>query len=607
MLRIIAYLFTLFLITASGEIIIKPSSDSYNITPQVRYYLTSSDIKDYIEVLTKDQNFTKIGKDELLLGYIPDKTLWLRLDITNDSNKSVEKVLSYSYELQEMLYLYELGNNKTHQLLRQDSLVPYFKLRFQPHETKNFLIQARNQNVGTIVKLEIFKPLSFFRLNNHKMLMGMLFLGGIGTILLYNLFLFYLTKDSSYIYYIVIVMIFAIISLYITGFIGLFFPEFTLTKSLLYTILLMLAVAMVFFTKTFLDLPNSFPKIDRTLDAIFVLLVILYLGNMFDIIPMVVHRFVYTLSFGYLIFIGIFAYRHGKKEALYYILGWFVLFASTLLLVLRQAGISDLYDSIPYLSYIGVISEALLFSMALSARINTLQHEKERAAQILLQHQLMERSKLEAYAKEKTKDLQNALEEKAMLLKELHHRVKNNLQIIISLLRLQADKHNDPRLEAILLESENRMRAISSIHEMLYKEDNPVLVDVDEYFRTLIEGIRSGFAQKKNITISLACTARLDMDRAVYCGLIINELVTNAFKYAFDADQPGKIRVSFKKIADRYELVIFDNGKGFASPEELQEGLGLRMVQTLVRQQLKGRLYIDGKYGAYFEITFPVR
>ncbi len=606
MIRVLIFIFLSLIKIAANNIVINEETDSFNITPLIRYYITPSEEKDYIEVLKHDQDFKKIGKDILLLGYITNKTLWLRLDITNDSNQSIDKILSYSYPLQEVLYLYELGNDKTHELQHNDSLVPYYKLHFKPHETKNFLIQVRNRNVSTIVKLEVFKPITFFQHNNHQLLIGMLFIGGIGTLLLYNLFLFYLTQDSSYLYYVVMVMMFTVVALHVNGYVTYFIQGFTLSKTLLYTILLILAVAMVFFTKTFLDLPNTSPKIDRTLDTIFIILVGLYLGNMLDIIPVVVHRFIYTVAFGYLIFVGIYLYKKGKKEALYYLLGWIVLFFSTLLIVLRQAGVSDLYDSIPYLSYIGVIAEALLFSMALSARINTLQHEKERATQVLLQHQLMERSRLEAYAKEKTKDLQRALEEKAILLKELHHRVKNNLQIIISLLRLQADKHNDPRLEAILLESENRMRAISNIHEMLYKEENPTLVDVDEYFQSLIEGIRSGFTHQKNITISVACTAKLDMDRAVYCGLIINELVTNAFKYAFEPGQKGKIRVSFRRKGDSYELVVYDDGKGFDSVKNIQESLGLRMVQTLVQQQLKGKFYMDGKYGAYFEITFPV-
>ncbi|MRJ02066.1 MAG: hypothetical protein GXO19_04255 [Epsilonproteobacteria bacterium] len=594
----------LFSLLCGGEIKINQKSDSLNITPYVHYFIAPQELT---EPPSDEGIFIRSFKDNLLLGYLYDKRVWIKFDITNESNESVEKILAFDYPIQKELSLYERNTNSLYLNRHENSLIYYYRLHFKPHETKNLLLEASNRDAATIVKLKLYNPSTFFSINMEQLLLAMLFIGAIGAILIYNLFLLFLTKDMSYFFYILMVSIFTLLILHIDGVLTTFFTGFVMSKRLISTLLLILAISMILFTKTFLNLSSAFPRIDQSLNLILFTLSLLYLVEItWEIIPTSLERIYYSATFAYLLYIGLFAYLHGKREALYYLLGWTLLFTSTTLLVLRQIGVSDLYDRFPYLVYIGVIGEAMLFSMALSARINTMRLEKNRITQELLRRRTLEKRRLEAYANGKTQELQKTLQERAMLLKELHHRVKNNLQIITSLLRLQADKHRNRELGKILIEAENRIRAISNIHEMLYKENSLSKVDLQRYLETLIDGLRTTYSAEQSIDISIHSNATLDMDRAIYCGLIVNELVTNALKYAFREGDKGKITIIFTRQDGNYKLTISDNGRGIDPKGRSHEGLGLKIVKTLATHQLKGKIEIRSHGGLHYTIYFPI-
>ena len=598
--------FLLSIFIWAQEIHINEHTNKLDITRSIHYFITNADQNNYLSILKQNERFKKNDDSPLLLGYLEDKCLWMLFGITNDSNKSIKKILNFNYPIQEDLYLYDLSTDEVYFQGESFSLTPYYIIDFKPHETKYFLIQSHNEDVGTIVDLQLLSSEVFQQQNRHKLIAITLFIGAVGALILYNVFLFFLTKDLSYFYYVIMITIFSIIILYVNGLWSYIFDGFHFSKKILYILLFILAIAMIFFTKTFLDLETKFSKINNLIDLIFVSLIILFWTSMFDLVPTLFQRFYYSLLFLILIFIGIYTYKQGKKEALYYLLGWILLFVSMFALVLRQGGISDIYDQIPYLGYIGVISEAMLFSMALSSRINSMKKERELALNNLIRSQAQKKKDLEKYAKEKNIELQKALNEKALLLKELHHRVKNNLQIIISLLRLQSDKYEDKRLQDILYELENRIRAISRVHEMLYQEDKETKIDMEKYLNDLVSEIFIGFPEiAKNVKFSMICDIYLDVNRAIYCGLIVNELITNSLKYAFDI-KGGKIKLSLLKKHDRFILTYFDNGKGFNSQELLKNSLGLKIIQSLAKYQLKGSVQIDGNAGTYVVISFPV-
>jgi two-component sensor histidine kinase len=205
------------------------------------------------------------------------------------------------------------------------------------------------------------------------------------------------------------------------------------------------------------------------------------------------------------------------------------------------------------------------------------------------------------------KKLRAALREKETLLKEIHHRVKNNIQIVSSLLRLQAAASDDQRLKDAIKASQIRIRSISLIHEKLYQSPDLATVDFEDYAGSLAGQIIQAFGADPGL-ISLDVRAdriRLPAKKAVPCGLIINELVLNALKYAFPPGRKGNIRIEMRKAGDGCRLLVSDDGIGLPDNLDLQkpERLGFQIVSDLVRQ-LDGTVEIIREVGTTFKIEF---
>ncbi len=201
-----------------------------------------------------------------------------------------------------------------------------------------------------------------------------------------------------------------------------------------------------------------------------------------------------------------------------------------------------------------------------------------------------------------------SLEEKEVLLKEIHHRVKNNLQVISSLLKLQAGYIKDDRILEVFQESQNRVRAMALIHEKLYQSEDLAKTDFAEYIHSLATDLfRSYSVNSRVIKLNLNVEdVRLSIDTAIPCGLIINELISNSLKYAFSAGQAGEINISLSSEAgDRYTLIVQDNGSGFPTNLNFRntKSLGLQLVCSLIKQ-LHGTIDLERDRGVAFKITF---
>jgi two-component sensor histidine kinase/HAMP domain-containing protein len=209
--------------------------------------------------------------------------------------------------------------------------------------------------------------------------------------------------------------------------------------------------------------------------------------------------------------------------------------------------------------------------------------------------------------------LSSSLEEKEVLLKEIHHRVKNNLQVISSLLSLQTRNIKDERDLEMFLNSQNRVKTMALIHERLYQSDDLSQVDFAHYIPTLVDSLfRTYKVSIQDIVMGVDVSdVRLGLDKAIPCGLMINELVSNALKYAFPDGRKGEINMYLGAIqidgdVDGVELIVRDNGVGF--PEDLDfrntKSLGMELINILVRQ-LHGTITLENKIGTKFSIVFP--
>ncbi len=203
-----------------------------------------------------------------------------------------------------------------------------------------------------------------------------------------------------------------------------------------------------------------------------------------------------------------------------------------------------------------------------------------------------------------------SLEEKELLLREVHHRVKNNLQIVSSLLKLPLRRSATNSLADIVKETQDRIRSISLIHEKLYRSEDLSVVDFDEYVHTLASHLFESYSvDRSRIVLSIDCEPlRLDVDTAIPCGLILNEVVSNALNHAFPGTRRGEVAIRLRSVGqDQGQLTVRDNGIGIAAGVDTTSvrTLGMRIVDSLAKQ-IDAAVEFDTSNGTAFSLTFPV-
>lgn len=204
--------------------------------------------------------------------------------------------------------------------------------------------------------------------------------------------------------------------------------------------------------------------------------------------------------------------------------------------------------------------------------------------------------------------IENSLQQKDLLLKEIHHRVKNNLQIISSLIKLQSSHVNDKEIHSLFAESQNRIKTMALIHEKLYRSKDISVIEFYDYIKNLIDSlyVSYGISAERVVPEIEFRSIYLDIDTAIPCGLIINELVSNCLKYAFPNQLKGKIFIDLFESGDmEYKLIIKDNGAGIPGNIDFKNtaSLGLKLVKIL-SEQLGGSVMLNRENGTEFIINF---
>jgi PAS domain S-box-containing protein len=206
--------------------------------------------------------------------------------------------------------------------------------------------------------------------------------------------------------------------------------------------------------------------------------------------------------------------------------------------------------------------------------------------------------------------LRSSLREKEVLLQEIHHRVKNNLQVISSLINLQMRRLKDPLSQGALEECQHRVLAIALIHEKLYQSKRLDSLPMSDYVSSLAHGIfQAGKVETTTVSLHIAVEdIALPIDKAIPCGLILNELITNALKHAFVDGRQGAIHIRIDRLSgSRLRLIVADNGVGLPASLDPNHcrSMGLQLVNTLA-EQLAGQLEVDLQGGSSFQLTFPI-
>ncbi len=245
-----------------------------------------------------------------------------------------------------------------------------------------------------------------------------------------------------------------------------------------------------------------------------------------------------------------------------------------------------------------VRKDGTIFPVAISSRVFEVAGER-------YLHSLVRDLTKEKLAEAK---LRESLRERETLLKEVHHRVKNNLQVMVSLFALEAERISDPLARAALLDSQERLHSMAMIHEQLYQSADLARVDLAAYVNSLVSALRAVHRPAAGVEIRVVTApVQLGIDRAVPCALVIHELVSNALKYAFPEGRSGRIEVALGQGAQPHTLSLCVRDDGIGLPPELDVAktttLGLQLVHILARQ-LHATLSLDRRGGTAFELAF---
>ena len=209
--------------------------------------------------------------------------------------------------------------------------------------------------------------------------------------------------------------------------------------------------------------------------------------------------------------------------------------------------------------------------------------------------------------KEFDRRIRDSLKEKEVLLQEVHHRVKNNLQVISSILNLQSSYVKDEKTLEVLRESQQRIKSMSFLHETIYRTADFSKLEFTNYLRSIASNLIQSYRTSETQIIfeDNMETVFLNLDQSIPCGLIVNELVSNALKYAFKGRKKGRLKINLNETDNIVNLMISDDGVGL--PKEFNydktDSLGIQLVYALI-EQLDAKMEVTNKKGASFSISF---
>ena len=570
------------------------------------YFIDKNSTHTIKDISKNKELFHKLDTNNASFGF-KNATVWIYLTIKNNTEKHLSKVMYFPYPLHDYIHVFKYKNSKldadyitgdmtnfdTREIIDNKFIIPY---KLSPKETKIIILKINSQS-SLNLKIKFLSTEQYYVHERNSQLILGAYYGAIIIMLLYNLILFFVIKAKVYLDYVLFHFFNLFLQLGLNGLAFEFlYPSFPTLN--LYFIPLSFTLSNFFaikFSISFLSLNDLFPRISSYLKILSILSLLLVVLTFF--IPYIyIIKLITLLSMLTaisLFIIGIITLKtYNNATSKFFVTAWSFLLIGVLAEMSLNIGLLEMNFFTLYGAQIGTFSELTLLSIALAYRYNSIYKQlliKEGSLQIL-------NNELETKVEDRTKilDKKNSLlntevKNKNFLLRELYHRVKNNLQVISGLLSLQAKRITDKEAKLVFDESIQRIKSIALIHEKLYNSDNLEIISMQTYTQSLVSDLEKSF-QHDNLSFQVNCdNINLNLEIAVPLGLIINELVTNALKYAFTESMKNPTISIIMQIFDddTFVLEISDNGKG-VNMEKLQEGFGSKLLEFLAVYQLKG-------------------
>lgn len=598
--------FLLFFITVLGAdaLIIDPKYPAYN---DFRF----SYLKDENSTLTisdiTHREFKESSPNAFALGYTKG-TVWIKIDVRNlsDEENFVLSLGEHFYERANLYYLQDGRTVRKHtglfipiekREIYADQLALTLTIPKNTTQTLYLELQGKYAYFGdiTLTKAQSFRPYTLLNINTVYLLL----FGITAIIVLFNLFLYFKVKERVYAYYVGYGFFNLIYIINISGILVYLDMQYFVYK-LQFTAAFMIGFLILFSTEI-LEIKRYLPKIGKivpyfSLPAFFFGIMVLFQYQPWN---KLINNYAGIMSLILLIF-SIIIYLKGNKKIKYYILAMMTFFTFVIVFTFMVAGILEYSFGTRYGYIFASFIEIVLFSMILSNRYYDMREEFIASQSELIEIKSKNEAFLETEVKNRTEQLENLLGEREMLVKEVHHRVKNNFHTLIGLLWLE--EQNGTSDENKFQNLRNRIKSMSMIHEKLYQSKDITNIPLKEYMEEIIENLLS--AQKGN-RVKLHQEIDdivLKFDCVVSLGIIVNELISNTLKHNQGMENL-MIDVKFTYLDGIATLMIQDNGKGF-NLHNATEGLGMNIIQSFSKKLPQSTWRFDTDNGVIFTLQF---
>lgn len=547
--------------------------------------------------------------------FFTQDTIWYHFKLSNPTQEKLERYfildipwfdhMEIYIQHQQTQSYYQMGNSL---ILKQRALMsnlPNIKHTFESG-VSDIYIKAHTLD-PFVFALSILDEKHFIQLNTQKHTFSFCIYSIIFSMMLFNFILYFIIRHISYLYYSLFLLCFLCMNMtynnysfeYLLG----NYP--TLQNWLEGLFIYTFSIIGLLFTQSFLEFKQKHPKLYTTTYFLILFFFALALFTaLFAYNFFVACSIFTTFIFGfYSLFTALYCVKHQNRSAIFFVFGVSFGLTGTLITGLSVSAILPtfnmyLYQAVDY----GLVIDTILLSIALAKRYTVLFENLQKTQSELMQLS----STLEVAVKKRTKFLNRELQNNQLLLKEVYHRVKNNLQIISSLLILQTKNVSDPLLiKTILQENIQRIHSISLLHEKIFHAKNLKEVPLKPFIKEILYDFidLTGFNTLKFQLHIQKCA--ISTNHLIPFGLIVNELLTNSFKYAFIKHHISpEITISLYIQDENIIFFYHDNGQG-ADLEKFTQGFGFSLLESLCIHQLGGKPTFFNDKGFSYKIEFP--
>ncbi|WP_458699825.1 7TM diverse intracellular signaling domain-containing protein [Sulfurospirillum sp. 1307] len=566
----------------------------------VKSSILTSSLNTTINDIQKSNKFEPLRKERVNFGFNAKISVWLKFEFQNNSNHKLTKSIVLSNPMLEDVFFFDSKKNfkvyksgMLHVNKQRGEIFPSYSFILQPKEKREIFVRIKNTTTSFAFGVNIYNTKDFIQQDKQKQFFIVFLFGLLSAILIYSLVLFIYTKNISYGLFVLYLFTTAFQQLEYTGFILLYAPSWF---NEIFTMLLVLKVSAAIITASiyaisFLNVKqySLLYRIYKSLIIAAILQIFLFGTPLFYVPEVAMLLGIIFVAFNG--FAGVYVHKKGNKRARFFIVGWSFLLIAYLLLTLDAIGLISTVYELPEIILFLTFLEGVFLLLAFTDTINILSHEKKLLHEKLVKEMSSRESVIKNEVKQKTKELNIALSDKNLLLKELQHRVKNNLQLILSVTRLQRRASINKNSIDEFYKLEKRIRAVAKTHELLCLKNDIETIDMKEYIIQLCEEIQ-GSIMEENIKIYYDINITLPFSKAVYIGIIINELISNSIKHAFKKCA-GEIYIKLSYESSKYILIVSDTGDGYNFNDSKPNTLGLKLIHSLVLKQLKGSIDIS--------------